>query len=226
MNSALLRVRDISKGFGGANQRAVLTCVNLDVSAGEYVAVMGESGVGKSTMLNIIAGLEAPDTGEVCLDGMSLEQLSDDQLSHLRRKQMGFVFQAFHVLPYLSVAQNVELPLALLRVDAASTRDRVRQMLDAVGLGARAGSMPRELSGGELQRVAIARALAHRPRLVLADEPTGNLDPDTAGQILSLLKSQIKENRAAGVLVTHSPDAARTADQIVRLTSSGLVRVD
>jgi len=224
VNSALLSVRDITKGFGGATRRAVLRSVNLDVSAGEYVAIMGESGVGKSTMLNIIAGLETPDTGEVLLDGVSLERLSDDQLTRLRREQMGFVFQAFHVLPYLTVAQNVALPLALLRTDIASTRVRVSEMLDAVGLGERADSMPRELSGGELQRVAIARAVAHRPRLVLADEPTGNLDPDTAGQILSLLKSQIKENRAAGILVTHSPDAARTADGVFTLTSSGLVR--
>jgi putative ABC transport system ATP-binding protein len=221
----LLSVRDISKGFGNANRRAVLSSVNLDVSAGEYVAVMGESGVGKSTMLNIIAGLEAPDTGDVSFDGVGLAHLSDDQLTQLRREQMGFVFQAFHVLPYLSVAQNVELPLALLRVDTATTRVRVRQMLDAVGLGERADSMPRELSGGELQRVAIARAVVHRPRLVLADEPTGNLDPDTAGQILSLLKSQIKENRAAGILVTHSPDAAGTADSVFTLTSEGLVKV-
>ena len=226
MNSSLLSVRDISKGFGDANRRVVLSAVNLDVTAGQYVAVMGESGVGKSTMLNIVAGLEAPDTGDVSFDGVSLARLSDDQLTQLRREQMGFVFQAFHVLPYLTVAQNVELPLALVRADATTTRARVRQMLDAVGLGGRADSMPRELSGGELQRVAIARAVVHRPRLVLADEPTGNLDPDTAGQILSLLKSQIKESRAAGILVTHSPDAARTADQIFSLTSSGLVKVD
>ena len=224
--STLLCVRDISKRFGGSNPTAVLNAVNLDVSAGDYVAIMGESGVGKSTMLNIIAGLETPDTGDVLLDGVSLASLSDDQLTHVRRERMGFVFQAFHVLPYLSVAQNVELPLALLRTDAATTRDRVGEMLDAIGLSARAGSMPRELSGGELQRVAIARALVHRPRLVLADEPTGNLDPETAAQILSLLKSQIKQNRAAGILVTHSPDAARTADQTLKLTSSGLVKRD
>jgi putative ABC transport system ATP-binding protein len=224
--STLLCVRDISKRFGGSNPTAVLNAVNLDVSAGDYVAIMGESGVGKSTMLNIIAGLETPDTGDVLLDGVSLASLSDDQLTHVRRERMGFVFQAFHVLPYLSVAQNVELPLALLRTDAATTRDRVGEMLDAIGLSARAGSMPRELSGGELQRVAIARALVHRPRLVLADEPTGNLDPETAGQILALLRSQIKQNRAAGILVTHSPDAARTADQTLKLTSSGLVKRD
>ena len=222
----MLRVVDISKAFGGANQRAVLSAVNLDVSAGEYIAVMGESGVGKSTMLNIIAGLEAPDTGEVMLDGVNLEQLPDDELTRLRRERMGFVFQAFHVLPYLSVAQNVELPLALLRTDVASMRERVSEMLNAVGLGSRGDSMPRELSGGELQRVAIARALVHRPKVVLADEPTGNLDPDTAGQILSLLKSQIKENGAAGILVTHSPDAAQTADKTLKLTSAGLVMVD
>ena len=220
----MLRVVEISKSFGGANRRAVLNAVNLEVAAGEYIAVMGESGVGKSTMLNIIAGLEAPDAGEVMLDNVRLATLADDALTRLRREQMGFVFQAFHVLPYLSVAQNVELPLALLRTDIKSTRARVEQILQAVGLGSRAGSMPRELSGGELQRVAIARALVHRPKVVLADEPTGNLDPDTAGQILSLLKSQIKDNDAAGILVTHSPDAARTADATYRLTPTGLIR--
>lgn len=219
----MLRVVDISKSFGEASRRAVLNCVNLDISAGEYIAVMGESGVGKSTMLNIIAGLEAPDAGQVMLDGVNLGQLSDDALTRLRREQMGFVFQAFYVLPYLSVAQNVELPLALLRTDAAHMRARVDEMLHAVGLGSRGNSMPRELSGGELQRVAIARALVHRPKVVLADEPTGNLDPDTAGQILSLLETQIKENSAAGILVTHSPDAARTADKTYKLTSAGLV---
>ncbi|UCH48085.1 MAG: ABC transporter ATP-binding protein [Betaproteobacteria bacterium] len=219
----MLRVVDISKSFGGANRRAVLNAVNLDVSTGEYIAVMGESGVGKSTMLNIIAGLEAPDAGQVMLGGVNLARLADDELTRLRREQMGFVFQAFHVLPYLSVAQNVELPLALLRTEVASIHERVKQMLHAVGLGSRGGSMPRELSGGELQRVAIARALVHQPKVVLADEPTGNLDPDTAGQILSLLKSQIKDNGAAGILVTHSPDAARTADKTFKLTSAGLV---
>jgi putative ABC transport system ATP-binding protein len=187
---------------------------------------MGESGVGKSTMLNIVAGLDSPDTGDVVVDGVSLAGLTDDALTKLRRERMGFVFQAFHVLPYLSVAQNVALPLALTGVDAVATRSRVTGMLDAIGMGSRADSMPAELSGGELQRVAIARALVHRPSLVLADEPTGNLDPETAGQILSLLKSQIKQSQAAGILVTHSPEAARTADRTFRLTSSGLVQQD
>jgi putative ABC transport system ATP-binding protein len=183
---------------------------------------MGESGVGKSTLLNVIAGLEIPDTGSVSFNGVNLAGLADDQMTRFRREQIGFVFQAFHVLPYLSVAQNVELPLSLLGTDSAMSRDRVTEMLQAVGLAERGDSMPRELSGGELQRVAIARALVHRPRLVLADEPTGNLDPETAGQVLDLLRRQIKENAAAGILVTHSRDAARTVDEIYTLTPAGL----
>jgi len=184
---------------------------------------MGESGVGKSTLLNVIAGLETPDTGTVFFNGVNLAGLADDELTKLRREQMGFVFQAFHVLPYLSVAHNVELPLSLVGTDSVTTRHRVNEMLEAVGLAERGDSMPRELSGGELQRVAIARALVHRPRLVLADEPTGNLDSDTARQILDLLRHQIKDNASAGILVTHSRDAAETVDEILTLTPAGLV---
>ena len=221
-----LRVMAVRKAFGDVDRRAVLNDVDLDVGYGQYIAIMGESGVGKSTLLNLVAGLDRPDSGKIVFDGMNLTHSSDEELTLLRRKRMGFVFQAFHVLPYLSVAQNVELPLMLLHTEAARVRDRGREILQAVGLGTRADSMPHELSGGELQRVAIARALVHRPSLVLADEPTGNLDPDTAGQILSLLKSQIKENGAAGILVTHSSDAARTADKTFKLTSTGLVEVE
>ena len=179
--------------------------------------------MGKSTLLNVIAGLETPDTGTVFFNGVNLAGLADDELTKLRREQMGFVFQAFHVLPYLSVAQNVELPLSLVGTDAAASRRRVNEMLESVGLAERGDSMPRELSGGELQRVAIARALVHRPRLVLADEPTGNLDPDTARQILDLLRHEIKDNASAGILVTHSRDAAETVDEILTLTPAGLV---
>jgi putative ABC transport system ATP-binding protein len=196
--------------------------VDLELAPGEYVAVMGESGSGKSTLLNLIAGLEAPDSGQVIFDGADLGRLSDDALTLLRRAHMGFVFQAFHVLPYLSVAQNVELPLALARADQGEASNRVQEILCAVGLADRAQSMPRELSGGELQRVAIARALVHRPRLVLADEPTGNLDHDTARQVLQLLCGQIKERGAAGILVTHSREAAATADRVYLLTADGL----
>jgi putative ABC transport system ATP-binding protein len=218
----VLSLRSVSKSFDGSRPRRVLDGVDLELASGEYVAVMGESGAGKSTLLNLIAGLEAPDSGSVHFDGADLGALSDDALTILRRTQMGFVFQAFHVLPYLDVAQNVELPLALTNADPGETARRVAAILGAVGLAERAQSMPRELSGGELQRVAIARALVHRPRLVLADEPTGNLDRDTARQVLDLLRSQIKEHGAAGILVTHSRDAAATADRVYLLTAEGL----
>jgi len=220
----VLSLRDVSKTFNGSRPRRVLQSVDLEVAAGHYIAVTGESGVGKSTLLNVIAGLDTPDTGSVSLNGVNLANLSDDELTRLRREQMGFVFQAFHVLPYLSVAQNVELPLSLVGTDPAAARRRVNEMLESVGLAERGDSMPRELSGGELQRVAIARALVHRPRLVLADEPTGNLDPETAQQILELLRRQIKQSAAAGILVTHSRDAAETVDEILTLTPAGLVQ--
>jgi len=194
----------------------------LELCVGDYVAVMGESGIGKSTLLNLVAGLDSADEGTIQLDGLELTTLDDDALTALRRKRMGFVFQAFHVLPYLTVAQNVALPLSLLGVARAEADARVAIMLAAVGLSERAASMPRELSGGELQRVAIARALVHRPQLVLADEPTGNLDAETASQVLHLLREQIKENSAAGILVTHSRVAAQTCDRVLQLTTAGL----
>jgi putative ABC transport system ATP-binding protein len=218
----MLRLRGITKSFGAAQTRAVLGGIDLEIAPGEYVAIMGESGIGKSTLLNVIAGLERPDSGSAQFEGRELTALTDDELTRLRRASMGFVFQAFHVLPYLSVAQNVELPLALARIDMEAAAKRVHEMLQAVGLAERALSMPRELSGGELQRVAIARALVHRPKLVLADEPTGNLDPDSARQVLEQLRFHIKRHGAAGVLVTHSTDAAATADRAYLLTSDGL----
>ena len=218
----MLVLDNLCKTYSGARSRSVLRGVDLTLAAGEYIAVMGESGIGKSTLLNLIAGLDTPDAGSIRLDGVDLAGLDDDALTILRRENMGFVFQAFHILPYLTLAQNVALPLILNRVAEHEAAERTRVMLEAVGLDGREPSMPRELSGGELQRVAIARALVHRPKLLLADEPTGNLDPDSAAQVLALLREQVKSRNAAGILVTHSQAAAATADRIVVLTAQGL----
>ncbi|HEX4883326.1 MAG TPA: ABC transporter ATP-binding protein [Casimicrobiaceae bacterium] len=218
----MLSIRALAKRYAGPANRAVLDNVDLDLAAGEYVAIMGESGSGKSTLLNLVAGLDRPDSGTVAVGGTDLASLDDDALTVLRRERLGFVFQAFHVLPYLTVAQNVALPLGLLGVAAGERERRVQAMLEAVGLGERAQSLPRELSGGEVQRVAIARSLVHGPVLVLADEPTGNLDPESAAGILALLRGSIKEHNAAGILVTHSLAAARTADRILVLSRGGL----
>ena len=221
----MLSVRALAKSYAGPRRRVVLTGIDLELRPGDYVAVMGESGVGKSTLLNLVAGLDRPDAGSIAIDGVEITDLDDDALTVLRRGRMGFVFQAFHILPYLSVAQNVGLPLALNAVGNDEASGRVAAMLAAVGLADRGASMPRELSGGELQRVAIARALIHGPRLVLADEPTGNLDADSAAQVLQLLREQIKVGAAAGILVTHSRAAAATADRVLMLAPDGLREV-
>ena len=218
----MIRLANVTKTFPGPRPRMVLAGVSLDVARGELVAILGESGIGKSTLLNLVAGLDRADSGSIKLGDIELTTLDDDALTLLRRAQMGFVFQAFHILPYLDVFQNVALPLSLLGIADEDAVRRVAATLAAVGLAERAASPPRELSGGELQRVAIARALVHGPRLVLADEPTGNLDPETAGQVLRLLREQVKANSAAGILVTHSRVAAETCDRTLLLTAQGL----
>jgi len=215
----MLQLRDLGKSYGAA---PVFEHVDLDVAPGEVVAVLGESGVGKSTLLNGIAGLDPLDAGSVSLDGRRIDTLDETVIARWRRAKVGFVFQAFHVLPHLNVADNVALPLLLLgRREPA----RVRAMLAEVGLADLHDRLPRTLSGGQLQRVAIARALVHGPRIVLADEPTGNLDPGNASRVLELLLAQVRAHGACGVLVTHSDTAAARADRVVRLTPGGIVAV-
>jgi len=198
----------------------VFAGVSLILRAGEFVAMLGDSGVGKSTLLNCIAGLDEADAGSITLAGTEVRALAEVQRAKLRRETLGFVFQAFHLLPHLSVAENIALPLRLLgRPDG----DRVTTLLAAVGLAGLGGRSPAQLSGGQLQRVALARALVHSPALILADEPTGNLDPATAERMLDLLVHQVRAEGAACLLVTHSASAAARADRVLRLTAQGVV---
>jgi putative ABC transport system ATP-binding protein len=212
-----LQLRNLAKRYGTT---VVFSHVSLDVAPGEFVAIIGESGVGKSTLLNCMAGLDTWDEGTVLLNGQDLGAMTDDERALLRRRHVGFVFQAFHVLPHLDVAQNVALPLLLLgEPDDA----RVQSLLDAVGLSGMGGRLPQQLSGGQLQRVAIARALVHRPSLLLADEPTGNLDPTTAAKVMDALIAQTREHGASLVLVTHSEAAAARADRRLHLSADGIL---
>jgi putative ABC transport system ATP-binding protein len=219
MTRTMLDIAHVSRQFNG---RRVLSDLSLRLGPGDYVAIVGESGIGKSTLLNLIAGLDRPDSGSLSLDGIDYAGLDEDELTRLRRDKLGFVFQAFHVLPHLRVRQNVALPLWLQGASATAAEEPAQRLLDAVGLGERGDSWPSELSGGEMQRVAIARALVHRPRLVLADEPTGNLDPTNGARVLALLGERIRSAGAIGILVTHSPEGARTADRVLHLTADGL----
>ncbi len=211
-----LTVQGLAKRYGAAT---VFSKVSFTVAPGEFVAIVGESGVGKSTLLNCMAALDTWDAGTLHLDDTDLGTLSGEQAALLRRGKVGFVFQAFHVLPHLDVAQNVGLPLLLLNTPDDA---RVAQMLDAVGLEGLGARLPQQLSGGQLQRVAIARALVHRPALLLADEPTGNLDPTTASKVMDVLIAQTRAHGASLVLVTHSEAAAARADRVLHLSAEGV----
>lgn len=216
----MLEVVDLAKSHVAG--RPLFAGVCLRMMPGEVVAIVGESGSGKSTLLNCVAGLESVDAGELRLDGIGLITLDEDAFARLRREKYGFVFQAFHVLPHLTLAQNVALPLWLLGQSERAADASARAMLGRVGLAERAGDWPRNLSGGELQRVAIARALVHGPRLVLADEPTGNLDPELAGGVLDLMCERVRVAGAMAIIVTHSAQAASRSDRVLRLTRDGL----
>ena len=212
----MLEVGHLTRRYG---TRTVFRDVGFTLASGEFLAIMGDSGVGKSTLLNLVAGLDEADGGEIRFEGRAIGALGDTERTLLRRRQFGFVFQAFHIVPHLTVIANVALPLQL---NGAPVGERARQALADVGLAGREQDFPRTLSGGELQRVAIARALVHRPRLILADEPTGNLDPTTAKGVLRLFREQLANARAACLLVTHSEAAAAFADRVLVLTESGL----
>ena len=218
----MLAIRGLRKSFPGHPPRVLIADVSLDLAEAEFIAVMGESGAGKSTLLNLIAGLERADAGNIVLDGIELTAMTDDERSIHRRTHLGFIFQAFHLLPYLDLATNVALPLLLAECPQREAQARAQAMLARVGLGQRSHDKPHTLSGGEMQRVAIARAIVHRPRLVLADEPTGNLDAANAGEVLALLQECAARDRTACILVTHSRVAAQTADRVYMLTVTGL----
>jgi putative ABC transport system ATP-binding protein len=216
--SALILER-VSKSLGG---RRLLDAITMSIEPGQIVALLGESGTGKSTLLNLIAALEPVDSGRIVFDGVDLTGLGPDAAARFRMKRLGFVFQAFHLLPYLNAERNVAVPLLLAGAAPATALKAAREMLERVGLAPRAGALPRELSGGEQQRVALARALVHQPRLVLADEPTGNLDPVTAEAVLAQIAGQVRASGATLLMATHSEQAAAIADRRWKLDVSGL----
>ena len=212
----MLEVRDLAHGYPG---QPVFRDVSLTLAPGQSVAIVGASGVGKSTLLQCLAGLERWQNGQINANGVNLGTLDDEARARWRRQYVGFVFQAFHLLPYLSVFDNVHLPLMLLQ---RPNRARAQAMLEAVGLQALGERLPEQLSGGQMQRVAIARALVHQPPLLLADEPTGNLDPAHAAEVLELLLAQSARHGASLVLVTHNLQAAQQTHRVLELTPTGL----
>jgi putative ABC transport system ATP-binding protein len=222
----ILKVTGLSRTFReGQIQRSVLTNVNLRLGKGERIALLGRSGSGKSTLLNLLAGIDLPDAGEIIIHDQSLTELTERQCTLFRRHHIGFIYQLFNLIPTLTVAENIALPLDLNKVSKTQIRDQSNAMLEAIGLGDRGGSYPDQLSGGEQQRVAIARGLIHKPSLVLADEPTGNLDAKTGRQVLKLLDDLAKQNQQSLIIVTHSMDVARSAERVLELKEGILTNV-
>ncbi len=220
MSSPVLQVASLTKSYA---ERPILRGVSFQLVAGERAALLGPSGSGKTTLLNCIGGVDRADSGEVIVSGVALHGLDSDGLAQVRRRHLGTVFQFFHLLPTLTAAENVELPLQLLGVGTAEREARVKSLLERVGVAHRAGALPSELSGGEMQRVAIARAVIHRPALLLADEPTGNLDSTTGAQVLDLLAEVVRETNAALLMVTHSEEAAKRCERVLRMRDGELV---
>ncbi|HEY1663802.1 MAG TPA: ABC transporter ATP-binding protein [Verrucomicrobiae bacterium] len=224
---ALIQSRGLTRRYHvGKVVVAALSDVELTVPRGEFTALVGPSGSGKSTLLNLIGGLDRPTAGEVHVDDLSLGAASEQQLVQYRRERVGFIFQSFNLLPTLSAVENVESPMMLAEVPSIERRKRAMALLDSVGLAARSVHRPNELSGGEKQRVAIARAIANQPLLLLADEPTGNLDSKTGNAVLDLLCGLVKAQGLTMIMVTHDPEVAARADRIIHLRDGSIQRIE
>jgi putative ABC transport system ATP-binding protein len=222
--TAFLRFHDLTKSYyEGEIRRVVLQNAHAEFEPGQMTVILGKSGSGKSTLLNLISGIDAPDSGQIWVDGRDLTELSERDRTLFRRARIGFIFQFFNLIPTLTVGENVSLPLELNRVPHTEGREKAERLLDSVGLLDRWNTFPEKLSGGEQQRVALARALVHDPLLILADEPTGNLDEETGSQVLSLLAQLAREQGRTLLMVTHSLEAASHSDRVLRLTHGQLV---
>jgi putative ABC transport system ATP-binding protein len=225
MSAPLVLLKGICKSFReGERERTVFRDASLAIAPGEWVFLLGRSGTGKSTLLNLISGIDLPDSGEVIVDGKALNRLGERDRTLFRRNSIGFVFQFYNLIPTLTVEENVLLPLELTGPLTPALRHRAGELLEQVGLAERAGSYPDRLSGGEQQRVAVARALVHRPKLVLADEPTGNLDAETGRQVLDLFQRLLRPSGATVVMVTHSQEVAQLADRLLTIRDGRLVQ--
>jgi putative ABC transport system ATP-binding protein len=226
-NDPLIQTRGLARRYSvGKTVVAALSGIDLAIPRGEFTALVGPSGSGKSTLLNLIGGLDRPSSGEICVDGLSLGAATEPQLVRHRRERIGFIFQSFNLLPTLTALENVESPLVLAEVPRGERRVRAAGLLESVGLAQRISHKPSELSGGEKQRVAIARALANRPSLLLADEPTGNLDSRTGDAVLELLCGLVRKNGLTLVMVTHDPEVAAHADRIVHLRDGNIQHIE
>ena len=224
--SSLIRIRDLRKSYTeGDEQRVIFECLNLDIEAGELVALLGRSGSGKSTLLNLVSGIDLPNMGRVIVDSQIITELSEEDRTRFRRRQIGFVFQFFNLIPTLTVEENLLLPLELNGRNRMPYRQKAMMLLDQVGLGERRQSFPERLSGGEQQRLAIVRALVHEPPVLLADEPTGNLDIETGNQILDMLLQMHQKAGTTMLMVTHSREVAARADRILELGEGRIVEV-
>jgi len=227
MENPLIQIQGLSRRYSvGKTAVAALAGVDLAIPRGEFTALAGPSGSGKSTLLNLVGGLDRPSGGEILVDGLSLGKASEKELVQYRRSRVGFIFQSFNLMPTLTALENVESPMVLAEVPRAERRARANALLESVGLAQRAAHKPNELSGGEKQRVAIARSLANRPALLLADEPTGNLDSKTGAIVLDLLCSLLKTNGLTLIMVTHDPEVAARADRVIHLRDGSIQRIE